>query len=353
MRRTKKNAGQGYGMMFHGAFKEKSAAKKKERQVHGFIQPRNIKGERRFVVMSERKNPIRRKKRNLFSELSGAMLDPQTGRWAAWERTKRLGTVRAEGDTKRDAMRELKEQIRERKRAARSGNPMELTVMGANPRRLPEMVPAYAPRYEHNPRRHDAQEIVVQPGQTITFKINPSAEAIREDFVGRPADLISIFHEPHMAKGEYGKLGDLMGITYKPVGGGQVQAIGWYQGAESIPLHEAAKQLLKLTDAPLLVASTDKRLYLVGGNQDYSPMLDQVNVHPDGEDYWVLGEARTIVYRERKHFDDFALINYEHKFGAEPGQPPKERPTLCYDRRMNRLLLEGGDYDIRPEGIVN
>jgi hypothetical protein len=335
-------------MIFHGAFKSKADAKRKERQVHGFIQPRNIKGERRYVVMSQRKNPIRRRKRNLFSELQGSMLDPQTGRWAAWKRTKRMGTVRAEGETKREAQRELKERIRQHKQAARSGNPMELTVMGANPRRMPEMVKSYAPRYphDHNPQH---EEIIVHPGQTITFKFNPSAEAIREDFTGRPVDFISISREPHMEKGEYAKLGDLMGITYKPIGGGQVEGIGWYQGAETIPLHEAAKKLLKLTDAPVLVASRDKHLYLAGGNQDYSPMLAHLKVNPDGDDCWELGEARTIVYRERKHFDDFALVNYEHKFGEENG----ERPVIVYDRRNNRLLLKGGDYDIRPEGIVD
>ena len=39
---------------FHGAFSSKIEAIKKERKVHGFIRPANIRGHRRYVVMTER-----------------------------------------------------------------------------------------------------------------------------------------------------------------------------------------------------------------------------------------------------------------------------------------------------------
>lgn len=391
MSRRKKNAGTGYGMQFHGAFGSKQEAKKKERAVHGFIQPRNIRGERRYVVMSERKNPRRRKK-------NPVLFDPQLNAYSAWERTKKWGTVYGQGSTQREATRDLNERLAAYRKGEKPGamkgygghnrhhrnpmdefgarhldqwiesqypigsryedegaelrpkmialyeedpefwggqgypnwvqhiqrkNPMDLVVMGANPR-----------------RRNASREVVVHPGETITLKVNPSAaEEIREEFTGREADQVDVYDEPHMQAGSYSKLGDLMGITYKPVGGGQVQAIGWYEGSERIPLHEAAKTLRRLTEAPVLVSATNRRqLYFVSGNQDVSPLgLEE------------LGEARTIVYRERKHFDDFALINYQHNFGEENGK----RPTLFYDAGKKRLLLEGGDYEVRPEGITN
>lgn len=37
---------------FHGAYKSKQAAKKKEKKVHGFIKTYKIGGRRRYVVMT-------------------------------------------------------------------------------------------------------------------------------------------------------------------------------------------------------------------------------------------------------------------------------------------------------------
>lgn len=47
-------------MTFHGAFVRKADAIRKERRVHGFIQPRTIRGQRRYVVMTENVTIIRR-----------------------------------------------------------------------------------------------------------------------------------------------------------------------------------------------------------------------------------------------------------------------------------------------------
>lgn len=324
-------------MQFHGAFADKKTAKKKEKEVHGFIQPRNIKGQRRFVVMSERKNPIRRSKRKEMRkatrEQERALAKAVAASGMTWEQYQRV-------------------------RRAEKKNPMDLVVMGANP---------------------GEKEIVVQPGQTITFKFNPdlhnlhsdvvrrarnlyvpgsnpSAEVIREGFVGKPVDKITIYNEPHMVDGEYAKLGTLVGIDYKPVHGGQVQAIGFYRGAEKISLLEAAKKLHPLTQAPVVVSDqTRKQIYFVGGIQDISPTLDEVNLHRHRDDVWELGKARHIVYREQKRPDKFELINYVHDFrehlnmfGVRSELVP---PTLLYDAKAKRLLLEGGEYTVEPEGI--
>lgn len=376
MSRRKKNAGKGFGMMFHGAFASKADAKKKERQTHGFIQPRNIRGERRYVVMSERKNPIRRKK-NQVRYLGGS---------EGWEA--RHGDIRATAGTAKEALHQLRVLLKLEKphkgefgRKHKRHNAMDLMVMGANPSSHYEAAikahdeairiyqhalhahregkmsdeeyikarrafdsatarfdEAYAKEagWKDNPA---GREMLVHPGETITLKVNPSAEAIREEFTGREYEYTFISNEPHMPAGDYPKLGDMMGISYKPVDGGQVQAIGWYEGSETVELVKAAETLRTMTDAPVLVSALDRRqLYFVGGNQDVSPLGMEE-----------LGEARVIVYRERKHFDDFSLMNYVHKFGEENGK----RPTLFYDRDKNRLLLEGGDYEVRPEGIVN
>src|SRR5579872_1562340 len=75
----KENPGEGYGYLFHGAFKEKEAAARKEKSRPGsFIKRRYIRGSKRFVVMSPRKNPKgKRSKRNpgsaaeLFTKFHG------------------------------------------------------------------------------------------------------------------------------------------------------------------------------------------------------------------------------------------------------------------------------------------
>lgn len=399
MSRRKKNAGRGFGMMFHGAFGSKEEAKKKERKVHGFIQPRDIKGERRYVVMSERKNPIRRKKKN------PVLFDPQLNAYSAWERTKKWGTVYGHGSTQREATRDLNERLAAYKAGEKPGgmkgygghnNPMDLMVMGANPgkreklhqkkRAAEEKFYALSERerqarrsgsadyeslkdqamqafeeMERARREYDAKahlnpgrDITVHPGETITLRVNPeTAQEIREEFVGREYESTFVSDEPHMRAGNYAQLGDLMGISFKPTNGGQVEAIGWYEGSDRIPLHEAAKSLRTLTDAPVLVSDeTRRQLYLVGGNQDLSRLvLGYIDAGQDARDgdLWELGTARTVVYRERKWMDKFRTINYQHRFGEESGRVPK----LLYDARIKRLLLEGGDYEVRPEGIVN
>jgi hypothetical protein len=47
-------AGTGRTVNFHGAFKSKARAAKKERQRGGFLKPVTIKGHRRWLVMTDR-----------------------------------------------------------------------------------------------------------------------------------------------------------------------------------------------------------------------------------------------------------------------------------------------------------
>jgi hypothetical protein len=261
MSRRRKNAGLGYGMMFHGAFATKADAKKKERQVGGFIQPRNIKGARRYVVMSERKNPIRRKNKA-------------------------------------------------------KANPTELMVMGANPK---------------------THEIQAKPGEVITIRVNPiplsnpSAAALRERFTGRETDRITTRREPHMPEGDYAQLGKLLALYVKPHSGGQVQMI-------------KPKGTIVVSD------ESARQLYFVGGDQDVTESLAVFGAVDRGAGLFELGEARRIDYQQRKeHVPDPDADEWRHDFGEETGV----RPKVLFDVNHKRLLLEGGEYVVRAEGIVN
>jgi hypothetical protein len=44
----------GRSVTFHGAYSSKADAKRKERQVHGFIKRTKVRGSTRYVVMTER-----------------------------------------------------------------------------------------------------------------------------------------------------------------------------------------------------------------------------------------------------------------------------------------------------------
>lgn len=330
----RKNAGKGFGMMFHGAFSEKSDAKKKERQVHGFIQPRNIEGKRRYIVMSERKNPIKRRKNK---EYGGVKLTrEQKARLAAgrasgapvpyavvFRHEGQIHTWERYAHTAAQATKSAREALAREYPAGSyqlisvkpvSANPTELMVMGANP---------------ENPR-----EITVPRGSTITIRMNPSAEGIREDFTGMEVDRETVRSEPHMPAGDYAQLGELLALYVKPARGGQVQEITFDRPRPKVVSDESARQI-----------------WFAGGDQDLSDSLSAFGAHDrGGAGLLELGEARRIDYKQRKqHVPHPESDEWRHEFGEETGV----RPIVLFDQAHKRILLEGGDYEIRREGIVN
>jgi len=161
---------------------------------------------------------------------------------------------------------------------------------------------------------------------------NPAAADLREAFVGRPAEWVTIQDEAHMPAGDYAKLGQLLSLYVKPVTGGQVLEI-------------------KFGGDPAVVADeTGRQLYFVGGDQDISESLSSFGARDEGDGIFLIGEARRIDYKQRKeHVPEPEIDEWRHEFGEESGV----RPEVFFDSRRRRILLEGGEYTIRPEGIVN
>jgi hypothetical protein len=305
MARKRKNAGEGYGMMFHGSFGSKADAKKKERQVKGFIKPTTIKGERRYVVMSERKNPIRRSNKKI------KVTRDQDQYRAEKYVNEEIGTVYGDwADSRAQAMRNLRHGLqryspaRRRSRRHNIDNPSELVVLGANP----------APHHK---------EIVLEPHTTYTIRTNPSAEAIREDFTGMAADGYTKYNVEGMPAGDYAHLGKLLSLFVKPVIGGQVREIRFR------------------TNMPILVTDTTaKQLYFVKGDQDIS---DQLDLFTDAEKSGMvlLGDARRIDYKQRREYVPKPQFDeWKHSFGEESGALPK----VYFDTRLKQLSLHGGEY---------
>jgi len=162
---------------------------------------------------------------------------------------------------------------------------------------------------------------------------NPDAAGIREDFTGQPVEWETTTDEPHMPAGDYAQLGLLQALYVKPRAGGQVQTISFSK------------------PHPILVSDeTARQLWFVDGDQDVTGSLDVFSAHDRGAGLFELGEARRIDYKQRKeHVPDPEIDEWRHEFGEETG----ERPTVLFDSRHKRLLLEGGAYQVRREGIVN
>lgn len=91
-----------------------------------------------------------------------------------------------------------------------------------------------------------------------------------------------------------------------------------------------------------------QQLYIVGGNQDVTPMLEDLGCDPEKE-VCDLGTAYLIEYFTQKRFDKFDPIHYWHHFGEQSG----EKPRLIFYRTYKKLTLAGGEYVVRAEGIDN
>ena len=197
-------------------------------------------------------------------------------------------------------------------------NPSELIVLGANP---------------HTPTPGTSQEIVLPPNSTITIRTNPSAAALREEFVGTPAEWETVSDEPHVPTGDYAQLGELLALYVKPGRGQQVQHISFSGKKPLVVSDESARQI-----------------YFVGGDQDVSNSLSVFGAEDNGNGHYALGEVRRIDYKQRKEHVPHPNVDvWRHDFGQESGI----RPVLWFDANAKRLLLKGGEYEIRREGIVN
>jgi hypothetical protein len=319
-KRKRKNAGLGYGYQFHGSFKEKKDAVAKERKTKGaWIKSTLTNAGYRHIVMSPRTNPIKRKKK----------AKPEVSAYSP-----------------RSAY------------APRPGaNPSELIVMGANPHEnVQEIVlqPGAKLVIRNNPADavcgariggeictrkpghrgpHLPQGATMRTRQRLpkTWRPNPSAEALREKFTGREVGRVKVHEEPHMPAGDYAMLGKGLALYVKPRIGGQVQVIDLH--GVMVVSDESARQI-----------------YFVGGDQDVSTGLDLFGAIDRGPTLLELGEARRIDYKQRKeHVPHPEMEDWRHDFGEENGS----RPLVLFDVVNKRLLLEGGDYTVRAEGIVN
>jgi hypothetical protein len=170
-------------------------------------------------------------------------------------------------------------------------------------------------------------------GTSAERKGNPAdgAAALYREFHGVSSAEEVVVTEEVRYHGNLAGLGDLVEIVVKTPSG--------------------YKAVLDFDKSGTLLCSSEdgKQLYLRGGDQS----IDLDAIHMSGEEWlrdsMLLGTILKLTYRTAKKFDNLKVLDYEHKLGEESGV----KPELIYDVLNNQLSVAGGQYDVRPEGVVN
>ena len=170
------------------------------------------------------------------------------------------------------------------------------------------------------------------------------ARSVSEGFHGREAKFIEDIIEVEHYRKNLAQLGELI----------EIEVVD-RRGKSVIPLSFPPWD----TEEHVDVASTPnrKQLIIAGGDQcvDLMAFVNELSETELEKDYICLGETFSISYYTDKHHLEGPEYQkdgteYIHKFGEEEGGT---RPYLFYDRLNEHLLLVGGSYEVRDNGIYN
>ncbi len=169
-----------------------------------------------------------------------------------------------------------------------------------------------------------------------------SATSVSEGFHGRKPYYIEDILEIERYRTKLAHLGDLVEFEILSSNGRSVIPINF-------ALHD--------TEEHVSVSSTPDRMQLIlsGGDQSIDLESFDLSDNEKRKDYVCIGEVFSISYFTDKHHLSGPKYQadgteYIHKFGEEEGGI---RPELMYDRLNERILLIGGSYEVRDEGIYN
>jgi hypothetical protein len=155
-----------------------------------------------------------------------------------------------------------------------------------------------------------------------------AAAALSESFHGKPADRVTVIQEEEHEYAAVAELGKLVELHVRTADGKRFR----------LPFLTAGVRVCATPDGNNIV--------FLGGDQEID--LASLGIETD-KDQLPLGECTGIVYTTKKAFHNFQKTDYVHKFGEESGEPP----ILGYSPLNSRIYLEGGRYQVRPEGIVD
>jgi len=109
--------------------------------------------------------------------------------------------------------------------------------------------------------------------------------------------------------------------------------------------------VIDFTNCNVVLAANESgdQLYFVGGDQSLDLKAMAFTGDKANKTLVAIGTAYELTYRTEKGFDKFKLTDYYHEIGEETGF----QPILTYDSLNRTLSIVGGEYKVKPEGIVN
>jgi len=407
----RKNAGSGFQFNFHGAFAKKSDAVAKERTIPGgFIKTFWYKSGPRYAVLTA-KNPRKKTKAELAWEKSELRLErmPKPIRdmiAPGWKPRKtkrnsppdkiaghegwkelmvtrlvdRYGELRRSGYSPDQAEEQTlqsstagKGAVAEFRRRIGSRNPRRrnyfqedvksgsrVAVISANESTGPFSIRLYVDN-------GNVATLTVKKAKTIAGARKIAQQMLQQNPRRNPAtadELYTQFHgrgpsrvdqiqvsitDPYEAHPDLAQLGRLISLY---VGEG-VRFTQKQHGTEVFPIAGAegswSRKITFPNAAPDVAGEPGGRqIFIVGGNQNLDSMLASLGADP-GKDFIDLGFCYRIEYHTKKVFDRLQPVDYWHLFGEDTGVCPR----LTYDRINKLIQLVGGEYVVKPEGIVN
>ncbi len=224
-------------------------------------------------------------------------------------------------------------------------NPRSVDSIRADIRRMKEArKPGFDPEWS---RKFDALMLELREamgiddiaGKPKRRRRNPppglDSDRLYEDFHGKPPTQTTVIETEVLSRDDVALLGPLSEIEVKSPA---------KRSLVKIPLDPDGRDRIMLTSSP-----DGRQLYFDGGDQTMDLAKFGMNNRRWKRDHMTLGVLHKVQYRTRKGFDEFELIDYHHELGEDSG----EQPMLCYDNLNAQLSVWGGQYEVKPEGIVN
>lgn len=155
-----------------------------------------------------------------------------------------------------------------------------------------------------------------------------AAERKFQEFHGKPAGRVIEYEQVYRYPDAYAEMGKLIELRFDLDEDNPGFPLTRFKGCQAVCTPDGAN------------------IYFIGGDQTID--FEALNISSD-KDFVQLGPCTYICYHTVKGFHDFDPTDYYHPFGEEDGV----LPVLAYDRLNKALFLIGGNYRVRPEGIVN
>jgi hypothetical protein len=184
-------------------------------------------------------------------------------------------------------------------------------------------------------------------GWLVDLVIQPYSDALQG--IADPNDLSEEERDlrgddPGMSNREvWDELGEQFGVTFILVD---------FSGGEQIPKSPTFKRYGDGVE--VCATAPGNQIYLIGGNQDISGMLDKFEVDTS-KDFVALGVLVALTYLAAKDIPQMEESErgkpyaWQHILGEEGGDPP----FIYYNKLQKRLFLAGGNYSVEQPGITN